>query len=302
MTHRVAVSVIIPFFNRGSTIKRALESVTAQSHTDWECLVVDDGSSEGERNNLMRIVEEIGDPRICLEHLKENQGGGAARNRGIDMASGEFIAFLDSDDEWMKDKLLIQVKEAKANPGYLLSCQSLVFHGSGQGVLPQNLNVPPSVSEYLFIENGWLPTPSFFISTKDLGNIRFDESLTRHQDYDFLFQLEEIGIRPRIVPKVLVKVHWEELESCGRTNNIETSIQFLKSRKAQFSRTAASCFKVKFIALNRIRNKQFWQGFAEIITAAAPLFFRNRQLGVEALSFIFFKDNRILDWISKLLR
>ena len=299
MTHRVAVSVIIPFFNRSSTVKRALESVIAQSHTDWECLVIDDGSSEAERNNLIRIVEDFGDSRICLEHLKENTGGGAARNRGIELASGEFIAFLDSDDEWMKDKLLIQVREANANPGYLLSCQSLVFYGSGQGVLPQNLSVPTSISEYLFVDNGWLPTPSFFISTKDLGDIRFDESLPRHQDYDFLFQLEEIGIRPRIVPQVLVKVHWEDLESSGRSNNIEISMHFLKSRKAKFTRTAASCFKVKFVALNRIRNKQFWQGIAEIIKAA-PFFLKNRQLGAETLSFVFFRDNRILGWMSKL--
>ena len=301
MTHRVAVSVIIPFFNRSSTVKRALESVIAQSHTDWECLVIDDGSSEAERNNLIRIVEDFGDSRICLEHLKENTGGGAARNRGIEMASGEFIAFLDSDDEWMKDKLLIQIREANANPGYLLSCQSLVYHGSEQGVLPQNLNISSKVADYLFVNNGWLQTSSFFIRREDLSNIRFDESLPRHQDYDFLFQLEEIGIRPRIVPQVLVKVHWEDLESSGRSNNIEISMQFLKSRKAKFTRTAASCFKVKFVALNRIRNKQYLQGVSDIITAA-PFFFRNRQLGAETLSFVFFRDNRILGWISKLLR
>lgn len=300
MTNRVAVSVIIPFYNRSKTIRRALESVIAQSHTDWECLVVDDGSSEEEKNNLIRIVEEIDDPRIYLEHLTDNKGGGAARNCGIEMTSGQFIAFLDSDDEWIEDKLLMQVKEAKVNPGCLMSCQSLVFYNSGQGVLPQNLNIDSKVADYLFVNNGWLQTSSFFIRREDLGNIRFDESLPRHQDYDFLLQLEEIGIRPRIVPQVLVKVHWEDLESSGRSNNIETSIQFMKSRKAQFTRTAASCFKVKFVALNRIRNKQYWQGFSEIITAA-PLFFRNRQLGAETLSYVLFKDNRILGWISKLL-
>ena len=299
MTHNVSVSVIIPFYNRSSTIKRALESVIAQSHTDWECLVVDDGSTEKDKNNLIRIVDEIGDPRIRLEHLRENRGGGAARNRGIEAASGKFIAFLDSDDEWMKNKLLVQVKEAQANPGCLLSCQSHVLHDSGQGVLPQNLSIPPSVSDYLFVRNGWLQTSSFFIRREDLGDIRFDESLPRHQDYDFLFRLEEIGIGPRIVPQALVKVHWEDLESSGRSNNVEISMHFLKSRKAQFTRTAASCFKVKYIALNRIRNKQFWQGFAEIVTAA-PFFFRNRQLGAEAVSFICFRDNRILGWISKL--
>lgn len=301
MKRLVAVSVIIPVYNRSSTIKRALESVIAQSHTDWECFVVNDGSSEKEKTALIQIVEEIGDARICLEHLNENNGGGAARNRGVEMAKGMFIAFLDSDDEWMEDKLLIQVKAAKANPGCLMSCQSLVFHDSGQGVLPQNLSIPPSVSDYLFVHNGWLQTSSFFIHREDLGGIRFDESLPRHQDYDFLLQLEKIGIRPRIVPQVLLTVHWEDLESSGRSNTVEISMHFLKSRKAQFTRTAASCFKVKFVALNRIRNKQYLRGLAEIITAA-PFFLRNRQLGVEAVSFILFRDNRILGWISKLRR
>ena len=260
---------------------------------------MNDGSSENEKINLIQIVGEMGDARIRLEHLNENKGGGAARNHGIDMASGTFIAFLDSDDEWMKDKLLIQVKEAEANPSHLLSCQSLICHGSQQGVLPQNLNIASKVADYLFVNNGWLQTSSFFIRRENLGDIRFDESLPRHQDYDFLFQLEEFGLHTRIVPQVLVKVHWEDLESSGRSNNVEISMHFLKSRKAQFTRTAASCFKVKFVALNRIRNKQYWQGFTEIIMAA-PFFFRNRQLGAETLSFVFFRDNRILGWISKL--
>ena len=299
MTHRVAVSVVIPFFNRSDTIKRALESVVAQSHTDWECLVVDDGSTEKERSNLIRIVDELGDQRVCLAHLKENKGGGAARNFGIEMASGKFIAFLDSDDEWMKDKLLIQTAEAEANPGYLWSCQSLVFHGSGDGVLPQNLSIASTVADYLFVRNGWLPTPSFFIHREDLKDIRFDESLPRHQDYDLLLQLEQVGIRPRIVPQVLVKVHWEDLASSGRTNNIETSIQFMKDRKSQFTRTSASCFRVKFIALNRIRNKQHWLGLKEIISAG-PYFLINRHLFAETFSFLLFGDNRILRWMAKL--
>ena len=103
-----------------------------------------------------------------------------------------------------------------------------------------------------------------------------------------------------IIPKILVKVHWEDLESSGRSNDVESSMHFLNSRKAQFTRTAASCFKVKFVSLNRIRNKQYWQGFAEIV-ASAPFLFKNKQLCAEALSFIFFGDNRILRWISKLL-
>ena len=74
----------------------------------------------------------------------------------------------------------------------------------------------------------------------------------------------------------------------------------MKDPKSRFTRTSASCFRVKFIALKRIRNKQYWQGLKEIISAG-PYFLMNRHLFAETFSFLLFGDNRILRWMANIL-
>jgi glycosyltransferase involved in cell wall biosynthesis len=99
------VSVVIPSYNRGYCVSACIDSVLAQTLGDFEIIVVDDASSDdtGER------VAAIGDPRISYVALASNQGGAVARNTGIGRARGEFVAFLDSDDLWLPDKLAKQV-------------------------------------------------------------------------------------------------------------------------------------------------------------------------------------------------
>jgi len=293
MTNRVAVSVIIPFYNRSKTIRRALESVIAQSYTDWECLVVDDGSSEEEKNNLIRIVEEIGDPRICLEHLTDNKGGGAARNCGIEMTSGQFIAFLDSDDEWLPQKLQQQFTHSISEQKAFVSCQSIVHHDGGVGIMPQMPIDEQSIGDYLFVQGGWLPTPSFFIDRQILGEIRFDESLLRHQDYDLLFNLEIRGIRPDVLMKPLVRVHWEDLASRKKAVHIENSKHFALSRRKHFSRNAYNCFLAKFVVIPTIKSTSR-AAMLPLALKYGISYITNSHLGLEVLSNLIFKDSRLL--------
>jgi glycosyltransferase involved in cell wall biosynthesis len=99
------VSVVIPTYNRAATVPRAIESVLAQTVSDLEVIVVDDGSSD----NTGKVLGEMFGDRIRY-YAQANQGASVARNRGIEEARGEWIAFLDSDDLWEKDKLEWQLK------------------------------------------------------------------------------------------------------------------------------------------------------------------------------------------------
>ena len=105
------VSVVIPTHNRSQYVERAIASVLAQTYADLEAIVVDDGSTD----NTVRVVEEYArkDRRIRLIQHSHRMGAQAARNTGIVAAAGQWIAFLDSDDEWLHDSLALRLQLAE---------------------------------------------------------------------------------------------------------------------------------------------------------------------------------------------
>ena len=105
------VSVVIPLYNKAATVLRALDSVAAQTFGDFEALVIDDGSTDGGDG----LVQAYRDPRFRMIR-QANAGPGAARNRGIAEARGEFLAFLDADDEWLPEYLKESLRLFETSP------------------------------------------------------------------------------------------------------------------------------------------------------------------------------------------
>lgn len=125
-----SVTVVIPTYNRRSLLCRALDSVLNQTASPSEVIVVDDGSSDGTRDLIQKTYSSVS----LIE--QENQGVSQARNRGIKEASGEWIAFLDSDDEWLPQKLEIAFEALNQNPDYLICHSGEIWIRKGKRVAP----------------------------------------------------------------------------------------------------------------------------------------------------------------------
>lgn len=130
-----AVSVVVPTFNRASLLPRAIDSVLAQTFTDFELLVVDDASTD----ETGEVVGRYTDPRVRYLVQPQNTGVAGARNRGMRAARGDFIAFLDSDDEWLPEKLERQIgllREASPSVGLVYSGVESVREGNVHTIEP----------------------------------------------------------------------------------------------------------------------------------------------------------------------
>lgn len=123
---RLMITVVIPLYNKENTIAKALNSVLAQTYQDFEVVLVDDGSTD----NGAAIVEQYTDPRIRLLR-QSNAGVSAARNRGIVEAKGEYVAFLDADDEWFPEFLDEIVELQQEYPACRAQATSYVNHYQG---------------------------------------------------------------------------------------------------------------------------------------------------------------------------
>jgi glycosyltransferase involved in cell wall biosynthesis len=174
------VSVIIPTYNRGWTLKEAIDSVLAQDFTDFELIVVDDGSNDNTQDILNSYKEDI----IVLH--QGNKGVSAARNRGIASASGKYIAFLDSDDLWLPQKLSTQVDFFNTNPEALICQTEEKWIRNGIFANPKKRH--RKLSGDIFEQSLYLclVSPSAVMMKRSLFEKTgiFDESLPACEDYD----------------------------------------------------------------------------------------------------------------------
>ncbi|MGB7443734.1 MAG: glycosyltransferase [Coleofasciculaceae cyanobacterium] len=182
-----AISVVIPVYNGEKTIHETINSVLKQSFCDWELIVINDGSTDLTQS----IVSSIKDSRVKLFNYP-NAGLSATRNRGIELATGNYISFLDADDLWSSDKLKSQLEALQLNPQAAVAyswtdCINELGEFLRRGsYLKANGDVYAQLLLIDFIESGSNPLVSRDSLVKVGG---FDESLSAGEDHDMWLRL-----------------------------------------------------------------------------------------------------------------
>lgn len=206
-------SVVIPVFNRARVLPGAIDSVLAQSEHDFEIIVVDDGSTD----NPAAIVEAFADPRIRYVR-KENGGGGTARNRGIDLAQGRFVAFLDSDDVFLPHHLAAMRRVVEGQSNIAAYARMIVERGCGRAFLkpPRAIRPNEHMASYLLCDRGFVPTITLVVARETAARVRYNESLPFAQDTDFAIRLFLAG--NRFVMAEEPGAVWRDLPDPGRAS------------------------------------------------------------------------------------
>lgn len=232
------VSVILPTYNRGYILKRAIMSVLEQTYTDIELIIVDDGSTD----NTRRIVDEIEDHRMKYIQTTINRGVAAARNEGLEYATGAYIAFQDSDDYWKKEKLELQIKKiSEENAGFCYHKVQYDFGNGGIVVLPPE-SIPPEkkcgdIYGQLLYDN-MVDCPALCVRAECLREIGlFDETLRALEDYDLALRLGH-AYRAAFVDEVLVEKNYTPNSvSLQSINYLNASCSILAKYKADYIAT-----------------------------------------------------------------
>jgi glycosyltransferase involved in cell wall biosynthesis len=216
----------MPVHNRADVLARAVESVLAQSLREFELVIVDDGSTD----DSVAIAKSFKDQRIKLVELRENRGGNVARNAGVRAASAPLIAFLDSDDTYLPEKLERVVHEFERRPELELLVDSFIkVQPSGARAVRRNPAIEDRATfrRALFTRQLWKATPSITARRDAVLNVMFDESLRRLQDFDFLIRASET-LECASSDAVLWVKYWDANAISGRDNMISANVELVR--------------------------------------------------------------------------
>lgn len=282
------ISVVIPTLRRPALLLRALDSVLAQTFQQIEVIVVVDGPDE-ETTTALHTVD---DPRLRIFLNARSLTAAGARNVGVSHARGEWIAFLDDDDEWLPYKLEKQLALAQARGAVIVSCLSYVITPKATFVWPEKIyDNTTYLDEYLFDRraifsgSGFMQTSSYLMprAVFEKSPFRVD---TPHDDWDFILRLsKELGVRIETVPEVLVNVHFEERgPSLSNSVTWMASLAWIERVKTVLTPRAYSGFCLGVVG-SRAANNRAYSAFFPLLFRA---FRRGSPSGKHVLAFFAF--------------
>ncbi len=222
-------SIIIPTYNRASFLPRAIESVLAQTYTDWELIIVDDGSTD----NTKDVVSQYKDPRIRYIYQK-NAERSAARNNGINHAIGDYVCFMDSDNQMHSDRLQLLADAITTKSCYYTGIEYR-NEANSSSVIKEGKEFGFPIDKDELIQE-IIATPQICCATEILKKHQFNTSISIGEDMELLFRISEEY--PLIyLPNQATVV---EVEHKGRSvafvNKSKSSEKELKTLKLMFSK------------------------------------------------------------------
>lgn len=209
MTDQPLVSIIIPTFNRAHLIGETLDSVLAQTYINWECIVVDDGSTDATSDLMKQYCEK--DSRFHYHHRPNDRlpGGNAARNYGFEVSKGEYINWFDSDDVF---KTYAIEKKVESIFSLETICDYNLCGFETFGSNKNDLIIYPNydfrdIAKYFVEQKIIFNTQATFFSRRIVKDFRFNESLSRAQDLDFVFRvLKQENLLGSNIADALIKI------------------------------------------------------------------------------------------------
>ena len=223
------ISVVLPVHNRADVLARAIQSVLDQDLSEFELIVVDDGSSD----ESVRVAGSFADQRIRLVELRRNRGGNVARNEGIRAANSPLIAFLDSDDRYLPNKLSSVVAQFDRQPELELLVDSFIKVQPPGSRKAEVVRRNPIITDRklfrraLFTRQLWKATPAISVKREAALKAMFDETLRRLQDFDFLIRVSEFA-NCASTDEVLWVKYWDANAISAQDNMIAANVELVR--------------------------------------------------------------------------
>jgi len=250
------ISVVVPTYNRGHLIDRTIKSVLKQTYSNFELIIVDDAS----KDNTSEVIANYSDKRIKYIQLEENSKGTKPRNVGILESKGEYIALLDSDDEWLPTKLERQLKFIEKYNGIDFLCfTDVIFRKDDEEIVSKNEKIDESTNifDYILLNDNCVQTSTYMFPS-DLGKkVLFGANIRKHQDWDFCLRLLKQGTKFIFLSEPLSIYYVDKREDRIATNSkYKLSLEWAETVKKDLSERAYFALLAKYIATPLILNKR----------------------------------------------
>lgn len=259
------VSVIMPTYNSAEFLAESIESILNQTYTNLELLITDDCSSDNNTADLLNMYAQK-DSRVKVVFQKENLGPGSARNNAIERAQGQYIAFCDSDDRWMPNKLELQIA-AMRKGGYALCCSSYIICNELGNDVGINI-VPRQITFSMMKRDNKVGCLTAVYDIRALGRKYYMPTLRKRQDWALFLEITK---------------------KCHKALTIEKPLAYYRKRKVSVSSHKLSLAKYNIAVYRECLNYGIFKSHAYFAFCFLPTHIR--KLIKQKIDFIKYKHN-----------